>query len=117
MTFLFTGLNQIQIGWVTASTDITSIASAFIVASLASPSNLKFFNLVGMLWVSISIALFGWSASCDGAEQFFVLCLACKSVNGVGTALIQNTAVPLAARMFPNNSRNRFDYFLATFEI
>ena len=97
------GLTLTEIGWVTASFDMTSLVSSFFVASCISPKNITFFYLVGVIWCAVSVATFGWSARATGADSFFHLSLASRLVNGVGASLLQNTALPIAGRLFPQN--------------
>ena len=74
------GLSQSQIGWVTAAIEITGLSSSLLVATIISPMRLRSFFLCGLLWASVSVALFGFSANSKNGTPFFVLCMVTRQV-------------------------------------
>ena len=101
---VFAGLDQSQIGWVTAAIEITGLASSLMVGTIISPKNLRLLFLLGLIWCSTSVACFGWSSNSKNGTTFFLLCLATRCSNGIGSALVHNSALPLAAGFFPQKA-------------
>ena len=95
------GLSQSQVGWVTAAIEITGLAASLLIGTIISPRFLRLFFQLGLLWSSTSVACFGWSSNSKNGTTFFVLCLLTRCCNGVGSALLHNATLPLAAGFFP----------------
>ncbi len=99
-----TGLSKTQIGLVVGSFDLANLCFSFVVASIVSPKNIKFFFTSGILWSAITVAAFGLLSDSPKGTPFFVSCLVTRIVNGIGASKLYSTALPIAVQMFPDKA-------------
>ncbi|XP_063719512.1 MFS-type transporter SLC18B1-like isoform X2 [Symsagittifera roscoffensis] len=97
-------MSQTQIGFVIGSFDLANLLFSFVVATLVSPLNLKFFNCVGILFSSVGIGCFALSSEGPNGDAYFWSALASRGVNGVAASLLYGTTMPIATHVFPEKS-------------
>ena len=57
-----------------------------------------------MLWSSVTVGAFGILGDAPDGLIYFVSCLVCRIVNGIGASMLYSTAMPIAVQMYPDKA-------------